>query len=130
MKIAPLAILTITLMSAAAAPAYAVPINSFLISSEDGDESKFFIIDANKDVSSFAGHVGSNNSGPIVNVQTIGNVDTGNGYANIKPIKDGTLTSLLFTPADATLFDGMFFRGQIEAAGKAVFDGMVFLDIV
>lgn len=76
-------------------------------------EFKFFINGANKDVSDFSGLVGSNNSGPTVNVHTIGNVDTGNGYANIKPIKDGSLTDLIFTPENDKLFSDFFFRGQL-----------------
>src|SRR5436309_1060948 len=48
---------------------------------------KLFIDKANKDVSSFSGIVGSNVSGPIVDVTTLGNVDTGSGFSNIKPVK-------------------------------------------
>ncbi len=68
---------------------------------------------ANKDVATFMGNVGGNGVGPLVTIDTIGNVDTGSGYSNIKPIKDGILTSLLFTPADGDLFDSFSFRGQL-----------------
>lgn len=94
---------------------------NFIVDSNPGGEK--FYIDKTKDdventnVGSFTGHVGGNNSGPLVNVDTIGNVDTGSGYANIKPVKDGKLTSLLFTPADPTLFGDFSFRGQLEVAG-------------
>lgn len=79
---------------------------------------KFYNGDAYKDVSSFTGTVGGQHSGPEVTVDTVGNVDTGAGFATIKPIKGGTLSSLTFTPADGNLFDDFSFRGQLEAAGS------------
>jgi len=85
------------------------------------DGAKFFNGDANKDVSSFTGNVGGQNSGPLVTVTTVGNVDTGAGFSTIVPIKDGTLTSVTFTPADDLLFDSFAFRGQLLAdAGGTV----------
>lgn len=81
-------------------------------------ELKFFIDLNNKDVSDFQGIVGSNTSGPIVDVHALGNVDTGSGYANIKPTsKDTTLTDLKFTPQNDKLFSDFFFRGQLLADG-------------
>lgn len=79
---------------------------------------KFFIDLANKDVSSFSGHVGGNGVGPVVNVATAGNVDTGSGFANITPVKDSTLTSLTFTPQNPNGFEDFTFRGQLLAAGS------------
>jgi hypothetical protein len=78
---------------------------------------KFFIGDAYKDVSSFTGNVGGQNSGPQVSVDTIGNVDTGAGYANIKPVKDSILTKLTFTPDGPNLFGDFSFRGQLDEEG-------------
>jgi hypothetical protein len=76
----------------------------------------FFNDSANKDVSTFTGTVGGH-AGTAVTVDTIGNVDTGAGFATITPIKGGTLTSLTFTPADDTLFTDFSFRGQLAPAG-------------
>lgn len=65
------------------------------------------------DVSSFSGTVGSD----VVNITTVGNVDTAAGNATIKPIKQGTLTILTFTPVNGSLFDSFSFRGQLLEAG-------------
>ena len=77
----------------------------------------FFIDGANKDVASFTGQVGGQNTGLIVNVQAFGNVDTGNGYANVKPVKNGILTELIFTPDNPNLFSDFSFRAQLLASG-------------
>ena len=71
---------------------------------------------ANHDVSTFTGTVGGH-AGTAVTVDTIGNIDTGAGFSTIKPIIGGTLTDLLFTPADDTLFSDFSFRGQLEPVG-------------
>ena len=78
---------------------------------------KFNILgSAGHDISSFSGQV--ENMG-IVHVATSGNVDTGAGYANIKPTdKDEVLYTLTFTPADATKYGDFSFRGQLENAGN------------
>jgi hypothetical protein len=73
----------------------------------------FFIDTANSDVSTFGGTV----QGNAITVDTTGNVDTGSGFATIKPVKGGTLTDLIFTPSDDTLFSDFSFRGQLEPAG-------------
>jgi len=96
----------------ATAPAYA----DFMIDPNPTGE-KLFIDNANKNVDSFVGIVGSNVSGPLVDVTTVGNVDTGSGFSNITPVKGGTLTSLTFTPKDGSLFNDFGFRGQLLAAG-------------
>ena len=95
----------------ATTPAYA----DFMIDPNPTGE-KLFIDNANKDVSSFVGIVGSNVSGPLVDITTVGNVDTGSGFSNITPA-GGTLTSLTFTPKDGNLFSDFGFRGQLLAAG-------------
>ena len=73
----------------------------------------FFIDVANSDVSTFGGTV----QGNAITVDTTENVDTGSGFATIKPINGGTLTDLIFTPSDDTLFSDFSFRGQLEPAG-------------
>lgn len=77
---------------------------------------------ANSDVSTFTGHV----AGLSVSVKTTGNVDTGSGFATIKPIKGGLLTDLIFTPLDPTSFSDFSFRGQLERAG---FTGIVDVNV-
>ena len=74
----------------------------------------------NKDLSTFTGHVGGQSTPPVVKVDTTGNVDIGNGFANIKPTdKDTVLTDLLFTPDTSTTGGGALnyfsFRGQLSA---------------
>jgi hypothetical protein len=88
------------------------------------DESKcaagtdFFIDDVNKDVTVFTGTVGGHFIGPAVTVTTTGSdVDTGAGFADIKPAKGATLPDLIFTPKNDTLFSDFSFRGQLESAG-------------
>src|SRR5207248_7388524 len=86
---------------------------TFIIDPNPGGE-KLFIDVANKDVSDFQGFVGANNSSaPHVGIHTTGNVDTGSGFANIKPIKGGSLTELIFTPENPNLFADFSFRGQL-----------------
>src|SRR6266550_9244619 len=89
------------------------------IKDEDPGGTKMFIDFANKDVSDFEGFVGGNHpTFPHVDIHTTGNVDTGSGYANIKPVKDGLLTQLVFTPEDPNLFSDFNFRGQLNAAAE------------
>ena len=86
---------------------------TFMIDTNPGGE-KLFIDVANKDVSDFQGFVGANNPGaPHVDIHTTGNVDTGSGFANIKPVKKGSLTVLTFTPENPDLFADFSFRGQL-----------------
>ena len=73
----------------------------------------FFIDVANSDVSTFDGTV----QGNAITVDTTGNVDTGSGFATIKPVKGGAFTDLIFTPSDDTLFSDFSFRGELEPAG-------------
>jgi hypothetical protein len=73
----------------------------------------FFIDTANHDVSTFGGTV----QGNAISVDTTGNVDTGSGFATIKPTSGATLTDLIFTPANDTLFSDFSFRGQLDPSG-------------
>ena len=109
--------LVLALLSAGGLTGSARASSLFMIDPDPGGD-KFFNGDAYKDVSSFTGTVGGQHSGPLVTVTTLGNVDTGAGFSTIKPIKDGTLTSLTFTPADGNLFDDFSFRGQLLADGS------------
>ncbi|MBY0522442.1 MAG: PEP-CTERM sorting domain-containing protein [Gemmataceae bacterium] len=114
--IVPLAVVCLAL-----APGFARA--EFMIDPDPGGV-KMFIDVANKNVSAFQGFVGTNNpdaNTPVIDVATAQNVNTGSGYANIKPaagVQSPTLTSLTFTPQDPTLFGDFSFRGQLLAAGN------------
>jgi VPDSG-CTERM motif len=87
---------------------------TFIVDPDPGGE-KLFIDVANKNVSDFEGFVGANNSSaPHVDIHTTGNVNTGSGFANIKPVHNGSLSELIFTPENANLFADFSFRGQLE----------------
>ena len=87
---------------------------TFIIDPDPGGE-KLFIDVANKNVSDFEGFVGANNSSaPHVGIHTTGNVNTGSGFATIKPSKGGSLTELVFTPENSNLFADFSFRGQLN----------------
>jgi hypothetical protein len=91
---------------------------TFIVDTDPGGE-KLFIDVANKNKTDFKGFVGANNSGaPNVDIHTTGPVNTGSGFANIKPIKDGSLTELIFTPEDPNLFADFSFRGQLNDAAN------------
>ena len=92
----------------------------FVIDTNPGGE-KSYLIQA-VDTNSFSGSVGENSITPDVDVTTIGKVDTANGYATIKPVKNGVLTDLLFTPTGNNKYGDFSFRGQLEDAG---FTGIV-----
>jgi len=84
---------------------------------QNPDGEKMYNDVANKNVSDFEGFVGANNSSaPHVDIHTTGKVDTGSGFANIKPAKGASLTQLIFTPENGKLFNGFSFRGQLERA--------------
>lgn len=108
---------SVCLLAAGVCLAWAGSVRANFIIDPNPDGTKFYNGDALKNVSSFTGTVGGQHSGPEVTVTTVGNVDTGAGFSTIKPVKDGTLTSLTFTPADGNLFDDFSFRGQLMAAG-------------
>ena len=91
---------------------------TFIVDTDPGGE-KLFIDKANKKVTDFEGFVGKNDSSfPHVAIHTMGKVDTGSGFANIKPVKDGSLTELIFTPEDPNLFSDFSFRGQLNDAAE------------
>ena len=92
---------------------------TFIVDPDPGGE-KLFIDVANKNVSDFEGFVGKNDSSfPHVDIHTTGNVDTGSGFANIKPTnKDTLLTELIFTPENPNLFADFSFRGQLNDAAN------------
>ena len=91
---------------------------NFIVDPDPGGQ-KLFIDVANKNKTDFEGFVGANNSSaPHVAIHTTGPVDTGSGFANIKPVKDGSLTELIFTPEDPNLFADFSFRGQLNDAAE------------
>jgi hypothetical protein len=95
---------------------------NFIVDPDPGGV-KIYFDKANKNVSDFVGFVGANNSSaPHVAIHTTGNVDTGSGFSTIKPTnKNTSLTQLIFTPADPTLFSDFSFRGRLEdGAGGTV----------
>jgi hypothetical protein len=105
-----LASLSVIALCSAASAANAAYLSTSL---EPSGELKFFAGAANKDVASFVGNVGAQNSGPTVDVNTIGNVDTDAGYGAIKPVSGATLTDVTFTPQNGAQFGSFFFRGQL-----------------
>jgi hypothetical protein len=76
----------------------------------------FFIDDANSDATTFTGTVGGHKE-LAVTVDTTGAVETGAGFADIKPFGSAILNSLTFTPANDALFNDFSFRGQLERPG-------------
>jgi hypothetical protein len=83
--------------------------------SQCAEGTDFFIDNVNKNVMTFTGTAAVKLTGPAATVETSANVDTGRGFATITPTT--TLTALIFTPADDTLFSGFSFRGQLAASG-------------
>jgi hypothetical protein len=55
-----------------------------------------------------------------VAISATGNADFASGFSTIKPIKDGSLTTLVFTPVDPNEFDAFSFRGQDLLAGQVI----------
>jgi hypothetical protein len=87
---------------------------SFCIGSPDADDVKQFL-DEGKNTNEFFGSITGNGSHftDSILINTMGYVDTSSGFATIKPIKDGTLTQLDFTPQAKAPVDGFFSRGQL-----------------
>lgn len=81
-----------------------------------------FFIDAahppSNPTTSFSGHVGANNSGPVVNVLTNAPVSTGSGISDINGTGDENFKLITFTPVNPTLFGDFSLRGQLESAGS------------
>jgi len=119
-------VITFVILGTLTIPAQA----SFVPETDFSNDFKMFIDVANSNVSNFVGFVGvNNNSAPNIGVTTIGNVDTGSGWSNIKPVKDGFLTSLVFTPALSTMFEDFSFRAQFDPTGFGAKDTGV-LDVI
>jgi len=71
-----------------------------------------------KDASSSTGTVQFTTE--VVGIAVVGDADFADGYSTIKPIKDGMLTSLTFTPVDDMAFSDFSFRGQVLDASDAI----------
>jgi len=114
------------LVSLVALSYWAVPVSvaraDFVVETNFSADVKFYNGDAYNNVGTFTGNVGAQNSGPQVTVTTTGNVNTGAGYSYIEPIsqgdKNGSLTALIFTPANSSLFSDFSFSGQLTDAAK------------
>lgn len=78
--------------------------------------SKLFLV-AEKGSPDFSGHVGSQTGPDVINAVADVAVDVANGFATIKPDKSLTLTDIVFSPVDPTLFGDFSFRGQLLASG-------------
>jgi VPDSG-CTERM motif len=89
---------------------------TFVVNTDFKGELKLFNDVAHKNVTEFTATVGGH-TGPAVDVKTDGPVDSGAGFANITPVHGTSLVSLVFTPADNTLFSDFSFRGQLTQAG-------------
>ncbi|MHB8529790.1 MAG: PEPxxWA-CTERM sorting domain-containing protein [Caulobacteraceae bacterium] len=55
-----------------------------------------------------------------VAISVFGNAKFANGFANIKPVKDGSLTTITFTPVNSTEFTDFSFRGQDVMANQTI----------
>jgi hypothetical protein len=82
---------------------------TFVIDPNAGMDGTKLFLTAAKDASSSTGSVASADD---VNISVVGPSDFASGYANIKPVKGGSLTDLIFTPVDPNLFNSFSFRGQ------------------
>ena len=84
-------------------------------SSCTGNICKLFLNEAKDVTIGGTGNVGHNNTGPLVTIDTTGATDISG--ATIKPVKGGTLTDLVFTPANDLLFGDFTFTGQLMNTG-------------
>ena len=89
----------------------------FQVDPSPGGDS-LYINGAQANVSSLLGSIGSQNSGVLVDINTVANVDAANGYATFKPAGADPLTSLLFTPQSPGLFSDFSFRGQLDSSAN------------
>ena len=91
---------------------------TFIVDPDPGGQ-KFYIDKPDNGATSFCGVVGTNQgcqaglNDDEVNVATDVGVQTGSGYANIKPDNNNDLlTTLTFTPENPNIFSDFSFRGQ------------------
>lgn len=83
------------------------------------DPATFLFLDSAHGATSLTGHVGSQ-TGPLVNIAANDQVNVvGSGFATIQDVH-GTLSSLVFTPGDATKYGDFSFRGQLSSAGNVM----------
>lgn len=67
----------------------------------------------NDEVTSFTAHVGVH----LIDIDTVGAVDTGSGNATAKAAKDNVFSSITFDPAN-NVFTSFSFRGQLDVLGS------------
>jgi hypothetical protein len=86
------------------------------------NELMLFNSDAHQNVTSFTASVGSQSGNPVVDISTIVAVDTGAGFANIKPTNNVSpaplLTSITYTPKSQTLFNDFATNFQLMGPGN------------
>ena len=89
---------------------------------DDPDGIKLWNDVDNKNVNDFNAFVGQNHpGGHFVHIHTRGAVDSGSGFATIKPLKGMSLTDIVLTPDSPNLYSDFSFRGLLNAAaGDAV----------
>lgn len=116
-KISNILRLSLSLLAVVSIILMATPARAIFIADPDPGGIKCFLGKSDRDINHFTGNVGGNGVGPVVEVDTIGNVDIGSGYATIKPANESTLTSLIFTPTDDTKYGDFSFRGQTNGTG-------------
>ena len=82
---------------------------TFIIDPNAGSDGTKLFLTMAKDATSSTGSVASSDD---VNISVTGPSDFASGFANIKPVKGGSLTDIIFTPVDPNFFDSFSFRGQ------------------
>jgi hypothetical protein len=87
----------------------------FQVDSNPGGTKLF--LDKAKDSATSAGAVVTTDD---VGISVVGNADFANGFSTITPIKNGLLTTLIFTPTNSNAFDSFSFRGQDLTAGATI----------
>jgi len=109
----------VTMSIASLAGLLASPAQATFIVDPDPGGQKFYIDKPDNGATSFCGVVGTNQgcqaglNDDEVNVATDVGVQTGSGYANIKPDNNNDLlTTLTFTPENPNIFSDFSFRGQ------------------
>jgi hypothetical protein len=90
---------------------------TFVENTDFKNEAFLFNDQAHHGVNDFTATVGGH-AGPAVDIHAEGKIDSGAGFANIKPTSPSDpLVLLIFTPQDNTLFSDFSFRGQLTQAG-------------
>jgi len=113
-----IALLTLALAFLGQATARA-EFEKFFPPESDIKKSMKLFLDKTDSTSSLSGHVGDQNSGPVVDITANTNFKvTGSGWATIQNVNNaGAFLSATFTPEDKNLFVDFSLRGQLPKAG-------------